>query len=238
MSIFRDNINVGSYNLERCPRGLRCRLGKSVCKQLYRGFESRLLRILSCVEFIMRNLLPKILTFYIPNRALRRKLRTKIKNIICGYKVFTRAKRIGKDLVLGNPCVLNKDTYIGDNVRLNGLTVEGFGSLHIGNYAQIGMGTTIITSNHDYDNGKLIPYDEIHINKNVIIDDFVWIGSRAIILPGAVIGEGAIIQAGAVVHGIIPPYAIAGGSPAKVFKFRDIEHFKKLKQEEKFLIDV
>ncbi len=54
------------------------------------------------------------------------------------------------------------------------------------------------------------------------------------ILPGTKIGEGAIIQGGAVVHGEIPPYAIAGGNPAKVFKYRDIEHFKKLKAEGKF----
>ena len=54
------------------------------------------------------------------------------------------------------------------------------------------------------------------------------------ILPGTKIGEGAIIQGGSVVHGEIPPYAIAGGNPAKVFKYRDIEHFKKLKAEGKF----
>ena len=51
------------------------------------------------------------------------------------------------------------------------------------------------------------------------------------------IGEGAIIQAGAVVHGEIPPYAIVGGNPAKVFKYRDIEHFQKLKAEGKVFSD-
>ena len=70
--------------------------------------------------------------------------------------------------------------------------------------------------------------------KDVTIDDFVWLGSRVTILPGTKIGEGAIIQAGSVVHGEIPPYAIAGGNPAKVFKYRDIEHFKKLKAEGRF----
>lgn len=185
----------------------------------------------------MINLITKLFTFYIPNRDIRRKCRAKIKNIICGYKVFTRAKKIGKNLVLGDFSVLNKDTYIGDNVRLNGIFVEGFGVLRIGHYAQLGRDITIITSNHDYDNGTLIPYDDVHINKEVIIGDFVWIGSRAVILPGTKIGEGAIIQAGAVVHGVVPPYSIVGGNPAKVFKMRDVEHFKKLKEEHKFLID-
>ena len=50
------------------------------------------------------------------------------------------------------------------------------------------------------------------------------------------IGEGAIIQGGSVVHGEIPPCAIAGGNPAKVFKYRDIEHYNKLKNEKKFFL--
>jgi acetyltransferase-like isoleucine patch superfamily enzyme len=48
------------------------------------------------------------------------------------------------------------------------------------------------------------------------------------------VGEGSIIQAGSVVVKDIPKYAIAGGHPAKVFKYRDIEHYKKLKMENKF----
>ena len=92
----------------------------------------------------------------------------------------------------------------------------------------------IIAQNHNYDKGEAIPYDNTYIYKDIEIGDFVWIGSNVTILPGTKIGEGAIIQGGAVVHGEIPPYAIAGGNPAKVFKYRDIEHFKKLKAEGKF----
>lgn len=51
------------------------------------------------------------------------------------------------------------------------------------------------------------------------------------ILPGVKIGEGAIIQAGSVVVKDIEKYAIAGGHPAKTFKYRDIDHYEKLKQE-------
>lgn len=73
-----------------------------------------------------------------------------------------------------------------------------------------------------------------YIYKNVEIGDCVWLGSRVIILPGTKIGEGAIIQAGSVVHGDIPECAIVGGNPAKVFKYRDIEHYKNLKELKKF----
>lgn len=48
------------------------------------------------------------------------------------------------------------------------------------------------------------------------------------------IGEGAIIAAGSVVVKDVPAYAIVGGNPAKVFKYRDVEHYKKLKDEGKF----
>lgn len=92
----------------------------------------------------------------------------------------------------------------------------------------------MITQNHNYDKGNAIPYDDTYIVKSIIIGDFVWLGSRVTILPGVKIGEGAIIQAGAVVSSDIPPYAIAGGNPAKVFKYRDVEHFKKMKVEKKY----
>lgn len=75
----------------------------------------------------------------------------------------------------------------------------------------------IITNFHNYNEEK-IPYDSTYIIKDVIIEDNVWLGNRVIVLGGVTIGEGAIIQAGAVVVKDIPPFAIAGGNPAKVFK--------------------
>ena len=107
----------------------------------------------------------------------------------------------------------------------------------IGSYFHSGIECMIITQNHDYNDGEMIPYGPGYSYKEVVIEDFVWLGRRVTILPGTHIGEGAIIQAGAVVHGEIPPYAIAGGNPAKVFKYRDIEHFQKLKTEGKVFCD-
>ena len=92
----------------------------------------------------------------------------------------------------------------------------------------------IISSIHNYDFGDAIPYDDTIISKDVVIEENVWLGNRVIILPGVTIGEGAIIQAGSVVVKDIPKYAIAGGHPAKVFKYRDINHYEKLKREGKF----
>lgn len=113
------------------------------------------------------------------------------------------------------------------------MKITGKGRVDIGSYVIAAGDCMIITQNHNYE-GDAIPYDDTLNFRDVVIGDFVWIGARVLILPGTKIGEGAIIQGGAVVHGEIPPYAIAGGNPAKVFKYRDAEHFKKLKAEGKF----
>lgn len=55
---------------------------------------------------------------------------------------------------------------------------------------------------------------------NIIVDDDVWIGFRSTILSGVHIGQGAIVAAGSVVTKDVPPYAIVGGVPAKVLKYR------------------
>lgn len=57
-------------------------------------------------------------------------------------------------------------------------------------------------------------------NQAVVIGHDVWVGARAMILSGVTIGSGAIVAAGAVVAGDVPPYAIVGGVPAKVLRYR------------------
>lgn len=134
---------------------------------------------------------------------------------------------------MSNSANVNNNTYIGDYVALNGMMIQGNGRVSIGSYTHIGQECLIVSQNHNYE-GDAIPFDYTNILKDVEISDFVWIGSRVMILPGTKIGEGAIIQGGSVVRGEIPPYAIAGGNPAKVFKHRDKEHFIQLKEEKKF----
>lgn len=129
---------------------------------------------------------------------------------------------------------LSPQTYLGINCNFNGMDVRGHGKLIIGDNFHSGEEILVLTTIHNYNQGKAIPYDSTSISKDIIIEDNVWVGSRVIILGGVKIGEGAIIQAGSVVSSDIPKYAIAGGHPAKVIKNRDIEHYEKLKKEKKF----
>lgn len=87
---------------------------------------------------------------------------------------------------------------------------------------------------HDYDYGEKIPYGKKNTSKNVKIGDFVWMGTNSTICGNVTIGTGAIIAMEAVVVNNVPDYAIVGGNPAKIIKYRNIDHFNKLLEEEKF----
>ena len=128
---------------------------------------------------------------------------------------------------------LTPQTILGKNPNFNGMHVYGKGKVVFGDNFHSGIECMIITDYHNYE-GDAIPYDNTNITKDVTIGDNVWLGNRVIILGGVTIGEGAIIQAGAVVVKDIPPYAIAGGNPATVFKYRDKEHYEALKAQGKF----
>ena len=82
--------------------------------------------------------------------------------------------------------------------------------------------------------GGAIPYDSTVVLKNIVIHDYVWLGNRVLIVGPVEIGEGAIVAAGAVVTKNVPALAIVGGNPARVIKYRNKEHFYKLKEEQKF----
>lgn len=157
-----------------------------------------------------------------------------IKQFFWTFKAKRTCASYGEELRVNGKSFLSSNTYLGHHVNINGMTISGNGEVHIGNYFHSGIECLVITQNHNYDEGDAIPYDKTFIKKPVYIGDNVWIGSRVTILPGVTIGEGAIIQAGSVVVANIPYCGIAGGTPAKVFKYRNIEHYEKLKKEEKF----
>lgn len=159
----------------------------------------------------------------------------KVKTRLNEYKVKKTAKICGCNLRINGRTTINRNTEIGNNVNFNGMTVIGNGKLKIGDYFHSGQECLIITENHDYDNGNEIPYaKDYSIEKEVVIGNFVWFGARVTILPGVHIGDGAIIQGGGVVTRDIPECGIAGGNPAKVFKYRNKKHFNEKLEKKLF----
>ena len=128
---------------------------------------------------------------------------------------------------------LSRQTEVGQNVHFNGFKIYGKGNCKIGNNFHSGFGCIVVNSFHNY-NGEALPYDNTNINKEIIIEDNVWLGVNVTLLGGCHIEEGAIIQAGSVVSGKISKCAIAGGHPAREFSKRNIKKYEELKAKKMF----
>lgn len=107
---------------------------------------------------------------------------------------------------------------------------DAFGGLEIGKGVICAPQVTIYTRSHNYDSECLeaLPFDQKVVVAPVIINDYVWVGTKVIILPGVTIGKGAVIAAGAVVTKAVPEYAVVGGNPARVLKYRNKVRFEEL----------
>lgn len=125
---------------------------------------------------------------------------------------------------IGDYCLFQDGVYIragnqgkiiiGDQAALNSFSkLFGHGTIEIGEETQIGPGSLVTTTDHDYlDENLETRY------KKVVIGKRVWIGANVTILPGVTIGDHAVIGAGAVVTKDVPPRSVAVGVPARVIK--------------------
>jgi len=111
---------------------------------------------------------------------------------------------------------IGQGTIIGDHV-----TLDGRDKLTIGNNVDIASEVMIFNGQHDIHTPDFRP-----ITKPVTIKDYVFIGPRAIILPGVTLGRGAVIAAGAVVTKDVPSKAIMAGVPAQPIGKRQLKDFK------------
>ena len=158
----------------------------------------------------------------------------------CGSNV--RFSALTSDFTYRNLTIGN-DVYIGPHA----LSLCTESQIFIGNKVLFGPHVTIIGGDHRItDVGRFI-YDVLdkhpEDDQDVHIEDDVWIGTNTTLLKGVTVGRGAVVAAGALVTKDVPPYAIVGGVPAKVLKYRFTpeqikEHERQLYAEDKRLTKV
>ena len=116
-------------------------------------------------------------------------------------------------------CINNAvgDVMIGDHTRI-GLHNTIIGPVIIGSHVNLAQGITVTALNHIFEDSKK-RIDEQGVSTNaVIIEDDIWIGANAVVLPGVTIGHHSVVAAGAVVTKDVPPHSLVAGVPAKVIK--------------------
>ena len=116
-------------------------------------------------------------------------------------------------------CINNAvgDVMIGDHTRI-GLHNTIIGPVIIGSHVNLAQGITVTALNHNFEDSKK-RIDEQGVSTNaVVIEDDIWIGANAVVLPGVTIGHHSVVAAGAVVTKDVPPHSLVAGVPAKVIK--------------------
>ena len=137
-----------------------------------------------------------------------------------------------------NNVYVGHNSYVGSNSFFNCLLAK----VIVGNYVCIADDVVFVTGNHktnvlgEYIINNKKTSNDADLDRDIVIEDDVWVGTRAIILKGVRIGKGSIVGAGSVVTKDVPPYSVVGGNPAKVIKkrFTDeeiIEHEKLIKEK-------
>ncbi len=153
----------------------------------------------------------------------------KIKYVL--FKIKWRKRNSHNDTIAMNffPVL---DVEVGCNTygELNVYKFNENSKIKIGHFCSIGQNSSfILDADHYINHISTYPYKAMMLHSvkfeaiskgNIIVDDDVWIGYGVTIMSGIHIGQGAVIAAGSVVTRNVPPYAIVGGVPAKVIKYR------------------
>ena len=129
----------------------------------------------------------------------------------------------------GRDVNIEHGAYFGDGSQIDigdrsglGVDCQIYGRVTLGRDVMMGPEVILLTRNHGFARTDVPMMDQPDSQeKPIVIGDDVWIGTRAILLPGVTIGRGAIVGAGSVVTADVPPHAIVGGNPARIIRHRD-----------------
>lgn len=154
------------------------------------------------------------------------KMRWRLENKENGTRLGPITTLEAYSFVKNGHLLVGKGSYGLINIHTSGAKGE---KLIIGQNCQIsGQSHFLLGGEHDYKTISTYPYEELIYKKEkssfskgkIQLEDEVWVGCNALIMSGVKIGKGAIIAAGSVVTKDVPPYAIVGGVPAQVIKYR------------------
>lgn len=128
---------------------------------------------------------------------------------------------VGSHVRIRNGVVLQTrdEIVIGDHTGLNPYVVI-YGNVRLGRYNMIAPHVMLAGGNHGFEDVNRPMKLQTAPERGIETEDDVWIGANAVVVDGVRIGTGAIVAAGAVVTRDVPPYAIVGGNPAKLIKYR------------------
>lgn len=134
--------------------------------------------------------------------------------------------RFGEHCQVSTGAIVQGNVQFGDHCSVQtGSIVIGYGSrehptgqVTIGNHVRIAPHVQILGGDHDISDPDG-PIGSV-VGKPIVIGDNVWVCGRVIITAGVTVGQNAILAAGAVVTKDVPPFAIVGGAPAKILRFR------------------
>ena len=163
--------------------------------------------------------LAKYVTNYIINYTPSYTLRYAWYRRVLGWQIEQRATILmGQYIQMTGIRTSGRRVSIGAGTVINqGCLIYTSGGLVIGEHVSISPGVSLVTGTHDI-NDPEFPSDY----QPIVIDDYAWIGTRAVILRGVTIGRGAVVMAGAVVTHDVAPYAVVGGVPAKPIQERKL----------------
>jgi len=151
---------------------------------------------------------------HIPSHRLRRFVLGNLMKVEMGVesavhlrlRLYTRGQ-----ITIGDHSIIDRDCVL-----------DGRGKITIGENVNIAAEVMILTAYHDPDAD-----DFSAIHKPVVIEDYAWVATRALILPGVTIGQGAVVATGSVVTKDVAPKSIVAGNPAKPIRQRQgTQHYQ------------
>jgi maltose O-acetyltransferase len=163
---------------------------------------------------------PTLIAVYLSVSQFLKRVMLRRKNVFISNHTVIENVEFKGAAVIEQYCRIIGDSkiVIDDDFYLN-VACHFLGEIYIGKHVMIGPKTIIWGRDHGMAMDKPMKHQP-HTREKIIIKDDVWIGANAIILKGVTIGTGAVVAAGAVVTKDVPDYAIVGGNPAKIIKYR------------------